>query len=1336
MLVIILFFSVWKIMESTYFSDFISERFLDTVVEKLDMEISFEQIKIKIVPLSVELKNISFQKTKDQDFYEGRFDSFSIEFGFLDLITRNKINIESIRLEKGLASFSSSNSADQKEYIFSDELKNILSFQDAFPNFVYGKNVISIFGLSFNDVDIKFNDNYAYLKKADLWRSRKGWHLNFNINSIQSDAIRYDFNQIDRLSANLSLVDDGIKISNLVLDKKLDRLELSGDLKLLDKNLFVELNTKFKGDLLEGLREQFPKVDLLKRMDAYSDIESKIILKEDKWSAEGKARFEEFETPYANGNRLEVGFNYSNEKVVIKEAHYENNQGSAKVNSSFELYDVKNNKFLVNVINVNTEKLDLLDALYSVPTLRPLRGRLSGNIDVIISNEKVVFYGQDGLRLEAFELDFEKKYPLLKINALSLKKCEISLLLPNNDILLDLGILFPNSVVLAKGSITQSGFNIQTDESFIDLDSLGPISGTQLGGSGFIDLKVTGKEKVILDFKFKPVDFTLLGFHFGEVDSSFSIDPSEGFLDISRFNSQYGVSKISGTGNVDFSDDINLNLDMRLDGATTNDSKNIFKLFFSEKDWLPKDFYMMYDARFKVMGRVARDELFIEGNLSSNNLSYLKEEFDTTNLKFTYTSNVLNLTDLNLNKNKGVLKGEYQHNFNTENIKLNLNFNNWELAESKYYAALNLGLNGQINGGFKAEGKVNELNGDAFFEIKDTTVADLNLPNSTLNLSLRDQKLSGNFRLLGTVGIGQILLNFNKNIKDRSEFNFEINSRDLGILAGILSEHNLTEKDVNGQMNIKMTGDMNLFDLRDINLELLIDRFNFSKSDLIYSVVPQKNKIFIQDGSVSDWNIEVTGRDQYFSGQGFGGLREGIRIENSFMFDGSLFELIGPSFKKVRGLISGKANFYGDYKKINPEIIIQGEQINVNSAYVPGVFEGINFKSSLNSNEVIIHDVNGKYNGGDFSADGIILLRIPFPAIKINYILNNTKIAVMKRSNFVLSGSGKFEGTQAPYELYGDLYIPFGNINDTLNEILKKRVVSDDFTVFLPGRKNLDKIELIKLNINLDITKPIVIRNNISELSFRGKLNIFGYPANPLVKGQLNFSPQASKFIFKGNEFILNEGRINFLENEAKIDPEFSFLGVSKINEYEIRIAAKGRGRDLDFKLSSEPSLSQEDILSLLTLGVTSQASKSLQAKDRESLTSIGIGSLIMDQFQINEGLNSTLGLRLSVTPEFADETEIDPLSGRTSGAGGTTSRVRSATRIKVKKKITNKLDMSLSSTVGGSIEQKQEMNLDYNINKNILLQGIYEIKSSNEQESSEDPTSIGADLKFRWFFK
>ena len=41
-------------------------------------------------------------------------------------------------------------------------------------------------------------------------------------------------------------------------------------------------------------------------------------------------------------------------------------------------------------------------------------------------------------------------------------------------------------------------------------------------------------------------------------------------------------------------------------------------------------------------------------------------------------------------------------------------------------------------------------------------------------------------------------------------------------------------------------------------------------------------------------------------------------------------------------------------------------------------------------------------------------------------------------------------------------------------------------------------------------------------------------------------------------------------------------------------------------------------------------------------MTTIGVGSMIFEQFKINQELNSSLGLRLSVLPEIAeDETSL-----------------------------------------------------------------------------------------------
>ena len=83
-------------------------------------------------------------------------------------------------------------------------------------------------------------------------------------------------------------------------------------------------------------------------------------------------------------------------------------------------------------------------------------------------------------------------------------------------------------------------------------------------------------------------------------------------------------------------------------------------------------------------------------------------------------------------------------------------------------------------------------------------------------------------------------------------------------------------------------------------------------------------------------------------------------------------------------------------------------------------------------------------------------------------------------------------------------------------------------------------------------------------------------------------------------------------------------------------MAIKGKASNYNIDLTSTPVLSREDILSLLTLGFTGEISKNLEDQERESLSSVGIGSLLFDKFQINQGLRSSLGLRLSVSQRQA----------------------------------------------------------------------------------------------------
>ena len=61
---------------------------------------------------------------------------------------------------------------------------------------------------------------------------------------------------------------------------------------------------------------------------------------------------------------------------------------------------------------------------------------------------------------------------------------------------------------------------------------------------------------------------------------------------------------------------------------------------------------------------------------------------------------------------------------------------------------------------------------------------------------------------------------------------------------------------------------------------------------------------------------------------------------------------------------------------------------------------------------------------------------------------------------------------------------------------------------------------------------------------------------------------------------------------------------------------------------------------------------------------------------------------------------------------------------------------MSVRSTVGASSTQRQAINLNYNLDNNVSIEGVYESRSVDDQESINTNNSVGADVKWKWSFK
>ena len=341
---------------------------------------------------------------------------------------------------------------------------------------------------------------------------------------------------------------------------------------------------------------------------------------------------------------------------------------------------------------------------------------------------------------------------------------------------------------------------------------------------------------------------------------------------------------------------------------------------------------------------------------------------------------------------------------------------------------------------------------------------------------------------------------------------------------------------------------------------------------------------------------------------------------------------------------------------------------------------------------------------------------------------------LFKKSSVTFNAAGDLSGSQLPYLLKGKVSILHGeSFDDPADFLEEKKVNLNIYSNYLPQEKGLAGEELINLNLQFDIINPILVKNNLAEVYLKGSGGVTSSLKNPELNLRIEAMPNVSKFKFKGNDFSLSQGHVEIRDQGKNRQSDVRFVGVTRLNDYDLKLEISGRVEKVNVNLTSEPPLAQDDLLSLLTLGVTNDISKNLDAGDRRFVTTVGLGTLLVDQFKINEDLNSALGLKLSVLPEF-QENETQLIQGKSAVSDSSSSRLKSSTKIKLDKKITNKVDLSVSSTVGGSLEQKQEMNLNFNIDRNWSVEGVYEFKATDSEEG-DSSNSVGADVKYKWSF-
>jgi len=124
------------------------------------------------------------------------------------------------------------------------------------------------------------------------------------------------------------------------------------------------------------------------------------------------------------------------------------------------------------------------------------------------------------------------------------------------------------------------------------------------------------------------------------------------------------------------------------------------------------------------------------------------------------------------------------------------------------------------------------------------------------------------------------------------------------------------------------------------------------------------------------------------------------------------------------------------------------------------------------------------------------------------------------------------------------------------------------------------------LDCRISYRDPFVVDNNISLLTIKPDLNIHGTVNQPLISGRAEV--ESGTVYFQRNEFNVKKGVFDFI-NPYKIEPTIDIQSEVKIREWTVFLKIFGTPDALRFDMTSDPSEREEDILSLLISGKTTQ---------------------------------------------------------------------------------------------------------------------------------------------------
>lgn len=264
-----------------------------------------------------------------------------------------------------------------------------------------------------------------------------------------------------------------------------------------------------------------------------------------------------------------------------------------------------------------------------------------------------------------------------------------------------------------------------------------------------------------------------------------------------------------------------------------------------------------------------------------------------------------------------------------------------------------------------------------------------------------------------------------------------------------------------------------------------------------------------------------------------------------------------------------------------------------------------------------------------------------------------------------------------------------------------RRRVSD-----VAARRGKDEFR-VRLDIEGVADGTIRVRNNLADVQAKGEFRVVGDSSRPIVLG--SFEAVEGTVEYRGNKYEIRRLSVDF-QDPRRNNPRIDARAETRKGSVTITVSVTGTLDKYEVEFASDPPLSKNSIVSLLSLGVPAEALAGAEGTvGAGAAASIALGPY---KGRVEEEIRGIVGLdKFAIEPAFSSASKSFE------------------SRFTVGKDFGDRFSVSFSTNVGGSSPDTSAA-AEFKLGENVFLQGAWQSATTTREGD------VGGDVKFRYRYR